>query len=84
MPVKNIFYDPGAQLVSEHFALIYSPQRKRNRFPENCVQVMASAEAVCSGADATKNLYPARVLGPSRSSEGFYLYYLVDWLECQT
>jgi hypothetical protein len=27
------------------------------------------------------HLYPARVLGPSRSSEGFRLYYLVCWLE---
>lgn len=84
MPVQNIFNDPGSDLVGEHFALIYSPQRKRNRFPENCVQVMASAEEACRGADAAKNLYPCRVLGPSRSSEGFKLYYLVDWLECQT
>ena len=84
MPVKNIFYDPGSQLVGEHFALIYSPQRKRKRFPENCVQVMASEEEACSGADTAKNLYPGRVLGPSRSSEGFNLYYLVDWLECRT
>jgi len=84
MPVQNIFNDPGSNLVGEHFALIYSPQRKRNRFPENCVQVMVSAEEACRGADATKNLYPCRVLGPSRSSEGFKLYYLVDWLECPT
>jgi len=84
MPVKNIFNDPDSDLVCEHFALIYSPQRKRNRFPENCVQVMASAEEACRGADAAKNLYPCRVLGPSRSSEGFKLYYLVDWLECRT
>jgi len=84
MPVKNIFNDPDSDLVGEHFALIYSPQRKRNRFPENCVQVMASAEEACRGADAAKNLYPCRVLGPSRSSEGFKLYYLVDWLECRT
>lgn len=83
MPVKNIFYDPASQLVGEHFALIYSPQRKRKRFPENCVQVMASEEEACGGADAAKNLYPGRVLGPSRSSEGFNLYYLVDWLECR-
>lgn len=84
MPVKNIFYDPGAQLVGEHFALIYSPQRKRNRFPENCVQLMASEEEACRAANADGNLFPARVLGPSRSSEGFNLFYLVDWLECRT
>ncbi len=81
MPVKNIFYDPGSQLVGEHFALVYSPQRKRTRFPENCVQLVASEEEARSGADAAKNLFAGRVLGPSRSSEGFRLYYLVGWLE---
>ena len=81
MPVKNIFYDPGAQLVGEHFALVYAPQRKRTRFPENCVQVMSGEENARSGADAAKNLFAAKVLGPSRSSEGFRLYYLVDWLD---
>ena len=58
MPVKNIFYDPGSQLVGEHFALIYAPQRKRKRFPENCVQIMASKEAACSGADAARKPVP--------------------------
>jgi len=81
LPVKNIFYDPDAQLVGEHFALIYSPRRKRTRFPENCVQVMASEEEARTGADAAKSLFPGRVLGPSRSSEGFRLYYLVGWLD---
>lgn len=81
MPVKNIFYDPGGRVVSEHYALIYSPQRKRSRFPENCVQLVAGETEARSGADAAKHLYPGRVLGPSRSSEGFRLYYLVEWLE---
>ena len=82
--VKNIFNDEGSKLVAEHFALIYSPQRKRVRFPENCVQIMASAAEAIAAADASKHLYPGRVAGPSRSSEGFRLYYLVDWLECQS
>lgn len=81
MTVKNIFYDPGSQIVNEHFALIYTPQRKRSRFPENCVRVVAGEAEARAGADAAKHLYPGRVLGPSRSSEGFRLYYLVDWLE---
>lgn len=80
-PIKNIFYDPGAQLVEEHFALVYAPGRRRNRFPENCVQVMASEEQARARADFEKGLFAARVLGPSRSSEGFRLYYLVAWLE---
>lgn len=80
-PIKNIFYDPGAQLVEEHFALIYAPGRRRNRFPENCVQIVASEEQARARADFEKGLLPARVLGPSRSSEGFRLYYLVNWLD---
>lgn len=80
-PIKNIFYDPGAQLVEEHFALVYAPGRRRNRFPENCVQVVDSEEQARARADFEKGLFPARVLGPSRSSEGFRLYYLVAWLE---
>lgn len=80
--VKNIFNDEASKLVGEHFALIYTPQRKRIRFPENCVQLMTSADEAIAGADPSKHLYPAKVAGPSRSSEGFRLYYLVDWLEC--
>jgi hypothetical protein len=80
--VKNIFNDEGSKLVTEHFALVYTPQKKRARFPENCVQIMASAAEALAGADASKHLYAGRVAGPSRSSEGFRLYYLVDWLEC--
>lgn len=81
MPLQNIFYDPGGRVVSEHYALIYSPQRKRARFPENCVQLVADEMEARAGADAAKHLHPGRVLGPSRSSEGFRLYYLVEWLE---
>ncbi len=77
----NIFNDEESKLVSECFAVIYAPQRKRARFPENCVQEMSSAVDAIAGADAGKHLYPGRVVGPSRSSEGVRLYYLVEWLE---
>lgn len=80
MPLTNIFNDEGSTLVTEHFALIYALQRKRTRFPENCVRVVASAAEAIAGADASQHLYPGRVVGPSRSSEGFRLYYLVEWL----
>lgn len=50
-------------------------------FSENCVTVVDSEAAALSGADPAKKLYPARVIGPSRSSEGFRLYYLVCWLD---
>jgi hypothetical protein len=41
--------------------------------------VATEAEAL-AGADAVRNIVPAVVFGPSRSSEGFKLFYLVRWL----
>ena len=78
--MTRIGLDPDTKIVNEVFALIYAPGRTRDRFPENCVTVMASEAAALEGADSEKNLYAARVIGPSRSSEGFRLYYLVGWL----
>ncbi len=79
--MARIGLDPEGKVVSEVFALIYAPGRTRDRFPENCVTVVDSEAAALSGADPEKKLYPARVIGPSRSSEGFRLYYLVCWLD---
>lgn len=72
--------DPQTDIVEECFALIYAPGR-RDRFPENCVQVVDSEASALAGADHGKKLFPARVMGPCRSSEGFMLYYLIRWLE---
>ncbi len=79
--MTRIGLDPETKVVNEVFALIYAPGRSRDRFPENCVMVVDSEAAALEGADPEKNLYPARVIGPSRSSEGFRLYYLVGWLD---
>jgi hypothetical protein len=79
--MARIGLDPEGKVVNEVFALIYAPGRSRDRFPENCVTVMESEAAALEGSNPDKNLYPARVLGPSRSSEGFRLYYLVCWLD---
>ena len=79
--MARIGLDPEGKIVNECFALIYAPRRARDRFPENCVAVVDSEAAALSGADPAKYLYPARILGPSRSSEGFRLYYLVCWLD---
>jgi hypothetical protein len=73
------FDDPDA--LEQHFALIYTPRRARKRFPENCVQVVASEQEALAGADSAANLHPAKVCGPLRSSEGFRLYYLTAWLD---
>jgi len=78
--MARIGLDPDGAVVNEHCALIYAPRRGRDRFPENCVQLVESEVAARAGADSAKHLYAARVLGPSRSSEGFRLYSLVCWL----
>jgi hypothetical protein len=75
------YLDSESTIVSEHCVVIYAPKRGRDRFPDNCVQVYPNESAARAAADADKHLYAARVVGPSRSSEGFMLYYLVSWLE---
>lgn len=72
--------DDQSNLVQEHYAVIYAPGKSRNRFPENCVTVYESAEAALQAADTENNLFAAKVVGPSRSSEGFMLFYLLRWL----
>lgn len=72
--------DPDSTLVARQYALVYTTNRKRSRFPENCVQIVDSMEQAIDGADSARRLHPALVYGPSRSSEGLRLYYLVEWL----
>ena len=72
--------DNDANLVNEHYAVIYTPRKARNRFPENCVTVYENELEAIDAADEEKGLHAARVVGPSRSSEGLMLYYLAHWL----
>jgi hypothetical protein len=68
-------------IVKHCFATIYTPSRRRKRFPENCVSVFPSAEEAIAACRQGSDLHPAKVMGPSRSSEGFRLYYLIEWLD---
>ena len=77
----KIFVDQESNLMQERFALIYATHRGRKRFQENCVHVKTDEAEACGGADAKAHLHPAVVLGPSKSSEGFRMYYLVRWLD---
>lgn len=79
--MKSSLLDPDSDLARECYAVIDAPSAKRKRFPENCVMVMASEAEALAGADPAHNIVPAVVFGPSRSSEGFRLFYLVRWLE---
>lgn len=72
--------DPYTNVSSEHFAVVYVPKRSRNRFAKGCVEVVSSKEDALEQANIEKKLFPALVLGPSKSSEGQYIYYLVEWL----
>jgi hypothetical protein len=79
--MKPHLIDPSSDLTHECYALIEAPSLKRKRFPENNVTVVATEAEALAGADAVRNIVPAVVFGPSRSSEGFKLFYLVRWLE---
>lgn len=73
--------DPYTKVSEEQYAVVYVPKRSRNRFPKGCVEVVSSKQVALEQANSEKKLYPARVLGPSKSSEGQYIYYLVEWLD---
>ncbi len=78
--MKGLHLEQNA-VVNECFAVIYAPGKNRKRFSENCVSVKATEEEAREAGHPEKNLYPAVVIGPARSSEGFRLYYLRAWLE---
>ena len=77
----DIFVDEQSSVVNEVWAVVYAPRRGRDRFPENCVEVKDSEQQAMQDADPGGKRYAARVMGPSRSSEGLRLYYLVRWLD---
>jgi len=77
----GVYLDAEApSLVKAHFALVRAARGKRKRFPDNVVEPLASAEEALAREDAAQNLHAAEVMGPSRSSEGIHIYYLVRWL----
>lgn len=77
----GIYLDAETQLVREHFAVVQARKPGRQRFAEDCVEVVASEALARERASPTAGFHAARVAGPSRSSEGVRLYYLVCWLE---
>jgi hypothetical protein len=77
----GFFLDSETAKGAEQCAVIYAPRRSRGRFQANCVQLVDTEADALSRADPAKHLYAARVVGPSKSSEGFMMFYLVRWLE---
>jgi len=72
--------DPQTNVSTECYAVIFTPRTDRKRYPAGCVEVFASREAAIAAADPENKRHAASVVGPSKSSEGQYIYYLLGWL----
>ena len=83
MPLaSSLFTDLESTVVGTSAVVIYTPSgRNRKRFPEGVVEVYASEEEALAHADPAQHRLAAIASGPSRSSEGFKLFYLVRWLD---
>ena len=73
--------DPQTSVSQERFALVYTPRRDRTRFPAANVTIVDTEDEALEKASPENKTYPARLIGPSKSSEGVSIYYLVRWLD---
>ncbi len=72
--------DPEGGVSKVQYAVVYIPRRNRNRFAANCVAIKSNADAALAASDSRHKQFAAKVLGPSKSSEGQLIYYLLEWL----
>jgi hypothetical protein len=72
--------DPESNVSNIEFAVVYIPKRSRNRFAASCVEIKSCAADALDDADPDNKRFAARVSGPSKSSEGQLIYYLIEWL----
>jgi hypothetical protein len=72
--------DPQTNVSQVRFAVIFTPRQDRKRYPAGCVDIVDTEAAAVAGADPDNKRYAARVVGPSKSSEGQFIYYLMEWL----
>lgn len=73
--------DPETRVSTYQYAVVCVPRRNRKRFASACVDIKPSQEQALLDADPANKYFAARVIGPSKSSEGQYLYYLDEWLD---
>ncbi|WPL18929.1 hypothetical protein Thiowin_04025 [Thiorhodovibrio winogradskyi] len=78
--MPKVIIDPDSHSLAELPALVKATRKSRARFPAGCVEPMASEQEACSRALERPGWQAAIVYGPSASSEGQRLYYLVRWL----
>ena len=62
------------------YAVVHTKRRGRGRFPEGCVTLFDDPDQARAAADPDQHRYAAVVHGPTPSSEGLRLYYLIQWL----
>ena len=79
--MKGITVDSASRVVQHKFAVIYAPKRSRGRFAESCVFIMETELDAIDEENVEKHLYAAKVIGPSKSSEGQRIYYLEEWID---
>ena len=79
--MKGITVDGQSSVVQIKFAVVYAPKRSRGRFSENCVFICESELDAIEEANIEKHLFAAKVIGPSKSSEGQRIYYLDTWID---
>ena len=72
--------DPQTGVSQERYAVIFTPRKDRKRFPAGCVEIFDTLEVALAASDPDNKRHAARVVGPSKSSEGQYIYYLLMWL----
>jgi len=72
--------DPETNLTQIVYVIVYTTHKKRGRFPENCVEICLNEASAIENAEPANHRFAARLHGPCRSSEGFKLYYLIEWL----
>ncbi|MCH9645168.1 MAG: hypothetical protein K0U08_00765 [Proteobacteria bacterium] len=69
---------PSIKVVTEQYAVVRIPRVKRERVPANNVEIVENIDQAIEQSDPKNSLYAAKVLGPSRSSEGMVLYYILE------
>lgn len=78
--MPHVIVDPESTSLQQRYALIKTPRPSRKRYPAACVEIVDSEDAARNGTDPDRKLHAAVVYGPSISSEGQRIYYLVHWL----
>jgi len=73
--------DPQTNVSTIQYAVVYVPRRSRKRFAASCVDIKQNRQEAIEQSDPDSKKYAAVVIGPSKSSEGQYIYYLKEWLE---